>query len=278
MRSGFALILNHNTGDFEERALVGDVTSDAVRRYKDLGIVDVAGTGAERYETVTDPQVGRLLKAMEKDGFRGFLAAPLEAKHELLGAVCLLHRANEAVPEAAVATLRALTDQVALVVRNIQYNEELARKNEELTHLDQLKSDFMATMSHELRTPLTSIIGYSDMLLSGMTGELNEKQSAVRRQHPQGRRVAAQPHQRRARPHQDRGRPPGAQPRSRRPAGGPPRRPPGGQAARPGEAHPHLDLPAHRPAPRVGRPGQAEPDTPEPASPTGSSTRTRTAA
>ena len=73
---------------------------------------------------------------------------------------------------------RALSDQVALVVRNIQYNEELARKNEELTHLDQLKSDFMATMSHELRTPLTSIIGYSDMLLSGMTGELNEKQSA----------------------------------------------------------------------------------------------------
>ena len=62
--------------------------------------------------------------------------------------------------------------------KNIQYNEELRRKNEELTHLDQLKSDFMATMSHELRTPLTSIIGYSDMLLSGMTGELNEKQSA----------------------------------------------------------------------------------------------------
>ena len=154
------------------------VTSDAVRRYKELGIVDVAEDRRRALRAVTDPQVGRLLKAMEKDGFRGFLAAPLEAKHELLGVVCLLHRANEAVPEAAVATLRALSDQVALVVRNIQYNEELARKNEELTHLDQLKSDFMATMSHELRTPLTSIIGYSDMLLSGMTGELNEKQSA----------------------------------------------------------------------------------------------------
>jgi signal transduction histidine kinase len=178
LRSGFALILNHNTGDYEERALVGDLASESAKRYKELGIVDVARAGAERYEAVTDPQVGRLLKAMEKDGYHGFLAAPLEAKQELLGVVCLLHRGNEVVPAAAVSTLRALTDQVALVVRNIQYNEELARKNDELTHLDQLKSDFMATMSHELRTPLTSIIGYSDMLLSGMTGELNEKQSA----------------------------------------------------------------------------------------------------
>ena len=178
VHDGLALILNHNSGDFEERARVGGLSADAARRYKELGIVDVARAGAQHYEEVTDLQVGRLLKAVEKDGYRGFLAAPLEAKHELLGVVCLLRRPNEVLPEAAVPTLRALSDQVALVVRNIQYNEELARKNEELTHLDQLKSDFMATMSHELRTPLTSIIGYSDMLLSGMTGELNEKQSA----------------------------------------------------------------------------------------------------
>jgi signal transduction histidine kinase len=65
----------------------------------------------------------------------------------------------------------------ALALRTIQYREELEQKNDELTHLDELKSDFMATMSHELRTPLTSVIGYSDMLLSGMTGELNEKQT-----------------------------------------------------------------------------------------------------
>ena len=177
-RAGFALIRNYNSGDYEERAVLGGITSDEVRRYKELGLMEVAQAGAQRYESVTDSQVGRLLKAMEKDGYHGFLVAPLEAKHEVLGAVCLLQRAGEGVPEAAVHTLRALCDQVALVVRNIQFNEELARKNEELTHLDQLKSDFMATMSHELRTPLTSIIGYSDMLLSGMTGELNEKQSA----------------------------------------------------------------------------------------------------
>jgi len=177
-RTGFALILNRNTGEFEERAAVGRIGSDAVRRYRELGIADVARVGARSYDSVTDPRVGRILKAIEKDGFYAFLAAPLEAKQELLGAVYLLYRRDEPIPEPAVATLGALCDQVALVVRNIQYNEELARKNDELTHLDQLKSDFMATMSHELRTPLTSIIGYSDMLLSGMTGELNDKQTS----------------------------------------------------------------------------------------------------
>ncbi|MEW5802340.1 MAG: ATP-binding protein [bacterium] len=43
-------------------------------------------------------------------------------------------------------------------------------KNERLTELDQLKSEFLAMVSHELKTPLTSIIGYSTYLLN-MTPE-----------------------------------------------------------------------------------------------------------
>lgn len=53
---------------------------------------------------------------------------------------------------------------------------ELAEANVRLQELDKLKSMFLASMSHELRTPLNSIIGFTGLLLMGMTGELNEEQ------------------------------------------------------------------------------------------------------
>ncbi len=53
---------------------------------------------------------------------------------------------------------------------------ELEVANARLKELDRLKSMFIASMSHELRTPLNSIIGFSSIILQGMSGEINEEQ------------------------------------------------------------------------------------------------------
>ncbi len=54
--------------------------------------------------------------------------------------------------------------------------EELKSANIKLQDLDRLKNIFLASMSHELRTPLNSIIGFTGILLMGLTGKLNKEQ------------------------------------------------------------------------------------------------------
>jgi signal transduction histidine kinase len=64
-----------------------------------------------------------------------------------------------------------------LEIKVSERTKELNDANKQLQELDKLKSMFIASMSHELRTPLNSIIGFTGVLLQGMSGPLNEKQT-----------------------------------------------------------------------------------------------------
>jgi two-component system, NtrC family, sensor kinase len=96
-------------------------------------------------------------------------------------------RDNESMRELRATEARAareLADTRANLLAELQRKNhelelakgELEEKNQRVQEANRLKTEFFTNMSHELRTPLNSIIGFSEVLIDGKFGGLNEHQ------------------------------------------------------------------------------------------------------
>ena len=72
--------------------------------------------------------------------------------------------------------LETFASQSSVAIVNARLFRELETKSAELEVASRHKSEFLASMSHELRTPLNAVIGFSEVLLDRLFGELNERQ------------------------------------------------------------------------------------------------------
>ena len=128
-------------------------------------------------DVLAAPAESRVRAALVRSGYRGLLAVPLVSEDRLLGGLTVLRKVTGEFEPEVVDLLRTFATQSALAIQNARLFTEIEIKSRELEVASQHKSEFLASMSHELRTPLNAIIGFSDVLLQGMFGETNDKQS-----------------------------------------------------------------------------------------------------
>jgi signal transduction histidine kinase len=143
----------------------------------------VLGSVAVTREVVQVPDLtreaaytGRRISELLDAGFRAMLAVPLLRDQQLVGGLVVARKAPGEFPPDVVNLLRTFATQSALAILNARLFRELEDKSRQLEVASRHKSEFLAAMSHELRTPLNAVIGFSEVLLERMFGDVNPKQ------------------------------------------------------------------------------------------------------
>jgi signal transduction histidine kinase len=108
-------------------------------------------------------------------GYRSLLAIPTRQGDRLIGGIVLARRTPGAFPDRAVDQLRSFANGSTIAIEHARLFLEIAQKNAALQQASHHKSAFLANMSHELRTPMNAILGFTDLLLDGIYGDLGEQ-------------------------------------------------------------------------------------------------------
>ena len=116
------------------------------------------------------------LRILHDAGWRSLVAVPMLREDQIVGSLIVRRKRTGAFSEETLDLLETFASQSALALLNAQLFRELKDQSVELELASRHKSEFLASMSHELRTPLNAVLGFSEVLLEQMFGEINERQ------------------------------------------------------------------------------------------------------
>ncbi len=106
------------------------------------------------------------------------LVVPMQTMGRVVGTIEVQSYENEAYRDEHVTAMRMAANLAAVAIENMRLLEHESAARAAAEESNRLKDEFLATLSHELRTPLTSILGWSNMMLTGKLDDATARGAA----------------------------------------------------------------------------------------------------
>ena len=156
---------------------LGAALSDQIRNMQILEGETVMGTALRERAPISVGDLTEMPRWPLRDaavgaGIRSVLIVPLIRADRAFGTLVLMRREEAEFPRRTIDLMQTFATQSVLAVQNARLFREIEEKGRQLEIASQHKSQFLANMSHELRTPLNAVLGYTEMLLDGVYGEM----------------------------------------------------------------------------------------------------------